>query len=312
MPENGMNIHNSDFDFFENWMRDYDFQNKFWIWYREKKWWWNTACLIGIRTQESLDRWRTIFWDGRVFKYKNVSYSKNVGPWVFNFYPIYDWKVSDVWVANNKFSFEYNKVYDLFYQAWVPVNSMRVASPFNNCATSSLKLYKAIDPDSWWRMLFRVNGVNFAWLYWDTIAMWWRRIKLPNWQTWKTYLDFLLTTLPKETKENYLDKLNVSKKFWEEKWWVLSDEIINELKKRKIKLVIWGKTNYKTTKRPVKMKYIDDIDIKNFKDIPSYKRICVCILKNDHTCRYMWFWLTKVEKEKRDNALKNYSNIYSK
>jgi predicted phosphoadenosine phosphosulfate sulfurtransferase len=42
------------------------------------------------------------------------------------------------------------------------MNSMRVASPFNNYATSSLKLYKAIDPDSWGKMLLRVNGVNFA------------------------------------------------------------------------------------------------------------------------------------------------------
>jgi predicted phosphoadenosine phosphosulfate sulfurtransferase len=159
-------------------------------------------------------------------------------------------------------------------------------------------------------MLLRVNGVNFAWLYWGTVAMWWRRVKLPVWQTWKTYLDFLLSTLPKEARENYLDKLNVSKKFREEKWWVLSDEIIKELKKRKIKLIIWSKTNYKTNKRPVRMKYVDDIDIKNFKDIPSYKRICICILKNDYTCRYMWFWLTKVEKEKRDNALNNYSNIF--
>jgi predicted phosphoadenosine phosphosulfate sulfurtransferase len=39
---------------------------------------------------------------------------------------------------------------------------MRVASPFNNCAMSSLKLYKALDPDNWGKMLLRVNGVNFA------------------------------------------------------------------------------------------------------------------------------------------------------
>jgi predicted phosphoadenosine phosphosulfate sulfurtransferase len=310
MPKNGLNIHNSKFDFFEKWMRDYDFQNKFWIWYKEQKWWWKTACLIWIRTQESLDRWRVIFWDNRVFKYKNKQYSKEVWPWVFNFYPIYDWKITDVWVANGRFGFDYNKVYDLYYQAWVPINSMRVASPFNNCATSSLKLYKVLDPNNWWKMLLRVNGVNFTWLYWDTIAMWWRKVKLPNWQTWKTYLDFLLSTLPKEAKENYLNKLNVSKKFREEKWWVLSDEIINELKRQKIKFIFWGMTNYKTSKKPIRMKYVDDIDIKNFKDVPSYKRICVCILKNDYTCRYMWFWLTKVEKDKRDNALKNYSNIF--
>jgi len=28
-------------------------------------------------------------------------------------------------------------------------------------------------------------------------------------------------------------------------------------------------------------------DIKSTKDIPSWKRMCYCIMKNDHTCRFM-------------------------
>ena len=33
-----------------------------------------------------------------------------------------------------------------------------------------------------------------------------------------------------------------------------------------------------------------------FKEIPTYKRMCICILKNDHVCKYMGFALTKKEK----------------
>jgi predicted phosphoadenosine phosphosulfate sulfurtransferase len=310
MPDNWINIHNSKLDFFTKWMWDYDLQDKFWGWYKKIKWWWKTACLVWIRTQESLDRWRTIFWDKRVFKYKDKEYSKQIEEDVFNFYPIYDWKTEDVWIANYKFSFDYNKVYDLFYQAWVPLWSMRIASPFNSYATSSLKLYKALDPNNWWKMLLRVNWVNFTWLYWDTTLMWWWKVKLPKWQTWKSYLNFLLSTLPKVSKDNYLNKLKVSKEFRKNKGGVLTDETIAELKKKKIKFEIW-KTNVKTSKKPVKMNYLDDIqNVKEFQNIPTYKRMCICILKNDHNCRYMWFWLTKTETEKIQEAMAKYNNIF--
>lgn len=60
-----------------------------------------------------------------------------------------------------------------------------------------------------------------------------------------------------------------------------------------IKFYVQKKTNYKTDKLPVQMDYLDDIDIAEFKEIPTYKRMCICILKNDHVCKYMGFALTK-------------------
>ena len=57
------------------------------------------------------------------------------------------------------------------------------------------------------------------------------------------------------------------------------------------------------------MDYLDDIDIEEFRDIPTYKRMCICILLNDHTCKYMGFALTKEENEMKSNALKKYKDI---
>lgn len=70
---------------------------------------------------------------------------KKVGVGVYNAYPIYDFTTEDVWVANGKNEWSYNKLYDLFWQAGLSIDEMRVASPFNDCAISSLRLYKAID-----------------------------------------------------------------------------------------------------------------------------------------------------------------------
>ena len=47
----------------------------------------------------------------------------------------------------------------------------------------------------------------------------------------------------------------------------------------------------------------DTDDIKSTKDVPSWKRMCYCILKNDHTCRFMGFGLTR-EQQKQINSLK--------
>lgn len=47
----------------------------------------------------------------------------------------------------------------------------------------------------------------------------------------------------------------------------------------------------------------DTDDIRSTKDIPSWKRMCYCILKNDHICRFMGFGMTR-EQQKRINAIK--------
>ena len=33
---------------------------------------------------------------------------------IYNAYPIYDWKTQDIWIANGKFGWTYNHLYDLY------------------------------------------------------------------------------------------------------------------------------------------------------------------------------------------------------
>ena len=228
---------------------------------------------------------------------------------VYNLYPLYDWKTEDIWVANGKFGWDYNKLYDLYYQAGVSLDRQRVASPFINEAIESLALYKVIDPDTWGKMIGRVNGIGFAGLYGNTHAAGRKSIRLPEGYTWKSFMEFLLSTLPEHTRNRYLAKLKTSIRFWKEKGGVLSDEVIQKLKDRNIPIQMGDSSNYKTEKKPVRMDYLDDIDIEEFREIPSYKRMCICILRNDHTCKYMGFALTKEENEMKSNALEKYKHI---
>lgn len=305
MPDNAMTA--SDFGFYDENMWDYDFQEKLSIWAHEQSKAERTAVLVGIRTQESLNRWRAIHKD-RDSRLDNLEYSKKVADNIYNFYPIYDWKTEDIWVANARFQFNYNKLYDLYYQAGVPLDSMRVASPFISEGQESLKLYKVIEPHTWGKLVSRVNGVNFTGLYGGTTATGWKNIKKPEHFTWKQYMEFLLDSLPENVKAGYLSKLDTSIKFWREKGGVLSDEVISQLDELSIKYE-FGIHNYKTDKKAVKLDYLDDIDISDFKAVPTYKRMCVCILKNDHLCKYMGFSQTKQEMKKRKEAIEKYAKI---
>jgi len=309
MPVNGINEDNHNFDFWKPKMSDYEFQTKFSSWYHKFKKANKTACLVGIRTQESLHRWRAIHSEKNYKNYKGLKWTKTISENVYNAYPIYDWLTTDVWTANGKFNWTYNKLYDLYHQAGLGVEQMRVASPFISAAQDSLKLYKVIDPNNWARLVGRVNGVNFTGIYGGTTAMGWQSIELPKSHTWKSYMYFLLSTLPEQSKINYISKLETSMNFWKEKGGVLSDTTILELKEAGIEIQILDKSNYNTDKKPVKMDYLDDFKGTDANLIPTYKRMCICIMKNDHLCKYMGFSLTKQEIEKRTATINKYKSI---
>jgi predicted phosphoadenosine phosphosulfate sulfurtransferase len=305
LPENAKTY----FSFYEREMWDYEFQEKFSLWYHKMKGAKRTACLVGIRTQESLNRWRAIHSDRNYHNYNGKNWTKKMYDNVFNCYPVFDWVTEDVWTANAKFGWSYNKLYDVMYQAGIPIDQQRVASPFISTAISSLKMYKVIEPKTWGKLIGRVNGVNFSGLYGGTTAMGWQSIKLPPGHTWKSYMFFLLETLPKKTADNYKAKLSVSQEFWRTRGGCLSKEVTDKLESMDIPIKIGGKSNYKTDKLPVTMEYLDDCDIKEFVQIPTYKRICICILKNDHLLKYCGFSLTKHEEKYRKRILKRYATI---
>lgn len=309
MPHTCINEANHEFTWFRKGMWDYDLQERFATWYHEKKGARRTACLVGIRTQESLNRWRAIHSDRNQNKFEENEWTLEMSPGVYNAYPIFDWKVDDIWIANGREGWSYNKLYDLFYKAGLTPAQMRVASPFNDAGIHSLKLYKVIDPNNWGKMVGRTSGVNFAGIYGGTTAMGWRSIQLPKGHTWKSYLEFLLSTLPKETAENYRKKLEFSKTFWRTKGGALSESVIKKLKALGVKVKYGPETKRKTDKRPVLLEYLDDIDIPEFQQIPSYKRMCVCVLKNDHLCKYMGFSLSKTETQIRAEAERKYANV---
>ncbi|MDR1892925.1 MAG: DUF3440 domain-containing protein [Oscillospiraceae bacterium] len=312
MPKGAINNDNHSFDFFEAGMSDYVFQTKFGQWLHEKNGATRTAVLVGIRAQESLNRYHAVTRGAGGFE--GISYSTEIFPDIYNFYPIYDWSLEDVWIANHKFGFDYNRLYDLYYLAGVTLADMRVANPFHICGVDTLKLYRAIEPNTWGKLIGRVNGANFGALYGGTKAMGYKAVSLPPGHSWKSYTRFLLNTLPKQTGNIYRRKFAVSLDYWLKKGGALPAQTVKNLLDSGVRLERLGKPQsprkYSGEFELVRfLEYPDDVRTKDFRLVPSYKRMCVTILKNDTSCKYMGFSQTKDELEKQRKAVQMWESI---
>lgn len=313
MPKHPYVIHleNNPISTYRYRMHQEDLAKQFGRWYRLSHNRAKTVCLLGIRADESLQRYSGIM--NRKYGYKGTCWISRQFKDVWCASPLYDWTLSDVWHANYLFNYDYNHLYDLYYMAGLKPDQMRVASPFNDYAKDSLNLYRVIDPAIWTKLVGRVRGANFACIYGKTKAMGYRNLALPEGHTWKSYTKFLLDTLPLRLRNNYIKKFNTSIEFWHKTGGGLEERTIQELIDHGYNIRRNGVSNY-TLMKNSRIVFIGKLpdhtdDIKSSKDIPSWKRMCYCILKNDHICRFLGFGLTRQQQYRIDTLKQKYQSL---
>ncbi|MDR2230159.1 MAG: DUF3440 domain-containing protein [Flavobacteriaceae bacterium] len=265
------------FPFFRKGMEFEEFVIKFGEWFSQGQ---LTACLVGIRTDESYNRYRTIM-NYKKTRYKTKQWTTGVGQSLFNVYPLYDWKTKDIWIANGKYGYDYNKIYDLMYLAGVPLSKMRLCQPYGDDQRKGLYLYKILEPETWSKVVNRVEGANFGNRYAENGRTVFGNFKmnLPDGHTYKSYAKFLLDTMPPYLKVHYLKKIEKFLEYW--KYHGYEDDIPQA----------------------------SDPQLESLRKVPSWRRICKVLLKNDYWCKGLSFSQTKNEMEKQLNMfLKIVSN----
>lgn len=313
MPDHSyvVNLQNHPFgDAFQENMHYDAFWDMFAEWYSQGK---TTANLIGIRTDESLNRFRAIM-NSQKETHGGHAWTKKNTQNVWNCYPIYDWKTRDIWISNAKFDWDYNKLYDVFYMAGVPIAKMRVASPFMSESKSSLSLYRVIDGHIWARLCARVGGANFMATYGKQLN--YNSFKLPEGHTWKSFVKFLLDTLPEQSARNFRERFIQSIKFWGRVGRGVTEKTIAELEKSGVKFHINGTTPHgsKTLRRVVIKVPPDNLDSLtcHASDVTSWKRFAITILKNDHTCKYMGLAPTSSMQARQKAIQRKYSQVWKR
>lgn len=265
------------FPFFKKAMEFEEFVLAFGKWFSNGT---DTACLVGIRSNESYNRFRTIA-NFEKKRYQRKQWSTGISSNLYNFYPIYDWTVKDIWIANGRYGYDYNKIYDLMYRAGLSLHQMRLCQPYGDDQRKGLYLFKILEPDVWGRVVGRVEGANFGNRYTEhnRIALASFKTYLPPGHTYKSYSHFLLSTMPVYLREHYLKKIA---KF----------------------LDYWRKQGYEDD-----IPETSDPQLEAQRKAPSWRRICKVLLKNDYWCKGLSFAQTKNEMEKQLNIYLSLPNI---
>jgi predicted phosphoadenosine phosphosulfate sulfurtransferase len=252
------------FPFFQRGMEFEEFVPEFGEWYSQGK---TCACLVGIRTDESLNRFRTIASRTKV-AFQDKRYTTKVTEHCFNVYPIYDWSVSDIWLYHYKYpAHRYNKIYDYMYRAGLKPSQMRICQPYGDDQRRGLWLYHLLEPDTWYKVVGRVNGVNSGSLYIQENGniTGYNKITKPDNHTWRSFCNLLLATLPKKTPDHYIEKFQTFIGWWKKKGY--PDGIPDEA----------------------------PLNLENAKLAPSYRRMCKVLLRNDYWCKGLSFTQPKSE-----------------
>ncbi len=147
------------FDFFQPHMEFEEFMVLFGEWYAQDQ---PTAAFVGIRADESLHRYCTIAtWNKTDKMFNGRRWSTRVTPHAYNIYPIYDWRTEDIWRFHGKYpDLPYNKIYDKMNMAGVKLSQQRLCQPYGDDQRRGLWLYHILEPETWYKVVARVNGVN--------------------------------------------------------------------------------------------------------------------------------------------------------
>lgn len=223
------------------------------------------ACLVGIRTQESLNRWRAVTGDSSRFgPYRWTTWK---GGALYNAYPIYDWCTEDVWTYAGKCGVPMNPLYDRMHRAGLTIHQQRICQPYGDDQRRGLWLYHVIEPETWGRVVARVSGANQGALYVRERGnvMGNHRVTKPEGHTWESFARLLLDTMPLSTAEHYRNKIA----------WFLR----------------WHEQRGYSTGIP------DEAEPKEeaARRAPSWRRICKALLRNDYWCKGLTFSQHKSE-----------------
>lgn len=270
-----------DYPFFFDKMEFEEFMILFGEWYGGDK---KTVALVGIRADESLHRYRAI----TAYKYNSMhddlQWTSKQEHNLYNAYPIYDWKTEDIWRFHGKYNnLAHNEIYDKMNMAGVPLSQQRLCQPYGDDQRQGLWLYHILEPETWGKVINRVNGANSGALYIreNGNMTGYNKISKPNGHTWESFTNMLLSTLPRKTSDHYkkcFKKFIVS---WQDRGYVkIPDEAPHDLE-----VTQWA---------------------------PSWKRMAKTILRNDYWCKGLGQSQPKSDAYQRFKDMKNRKEIGKK
>jgi predicted phosphoadenosine phosphosulfate sulfurtransferase len=217
-----------------------------------------TAGFIGIRAQESLHRYCAVAtWEKRDLMFDGHRWTTKIVAETYNCYPIYDWLTADIWRYHAQYPDKpHNHIYDKMQMAGVPLSQQRLCQPFGDDQRRGLWLYHILEPQTWFKLVARVNGANSGALYIEESGSitGYNKITKPPQHTWRSFCNLLLQTMPKKTRNHYTIRFKKFIHGWHSRGYsAIPEEAPPELEAK-----CWA---------------------------PSWRRMCKVLLRNDYWCK---------------------------
>ncbi len=246
-----------------------------------------TACGVGIRADESLNRFQTIAFHERKEEFEGRHWTTKLTEDIYNFYPIYDWRTEDIWGAVSQLGLMSNGIYELMYKNGLSIHQQRLCQPYGDDQRNGLDQFRALEPDTWEKVLHRVNGVNFGNIYCRTTALGnIKSFKSDNME-WEQYTVFLLESIGLYNRElmlHYYGKIRKFIRWFEKTEGITIADIPGEADKK----------------------------LEQQRKAISWRRIARAIEKNDFYMKRLSFSQTKSDMTKLEKFMRTWSNFLTR
>lgn len=153
------------------------------------------------------------------------------------------------------------------HQAGLSIHQQRICQPYGDDQRKGLWLYQIIEPETWGRVVARVNGANQGSLYAKDSGNILGNLKItkPEGHTWESFAKLILTSMPDKSRIHFENKIAVFLKWYEDRGY--SNGIPD----------------------------FASVQEEASKSVPSWRRICKTLLRNDYWCKGLSFTQTKAE-----------------
>ena len=163
------------------------------------------SCYIsGVRAEETPKRLMSLT-TTPVYKYITWGTLLNKKNQHYTFYPLYDWSYTDIWKVICDNGWSYNRIYDELYRYGATIKDMRISNIHHETSKQSLMFIHEIEPETWERVLKRVDGANtIEHLAKESFTC---PSKLPYmFESWKEYAEYLIENIIQEEKnKNFIN-----------------------------------------------------------------------------------------------------------
>ena len=160
-----------------------------------RRWGADAAFLVGLRAEESLNRYRAVTrWPG----IEGVPWCSKTHGQAMNFYPIYDWSFDDIWHYFWREGIHYNRIYDFMHakDSAEQIRKYRVSYLLHEKSFRSLVSLQEFEHETYDRLVRRVPGVHTGALYAGEASVFSTLERPERFATWLEYREHLLATLP--------------------------------------------------------------------------------------------------------------------